>query len=99
MFNFIYDGAALAQQGCLDLIDDIADNFFHWKDQQYVESEVAYWVDAAITTVFTFGGGSIPGLAQAIRTGIGAFASAGSQHGRESQTSIKAFGVRVAGHW
>ncbi len=55
MFNVMYNGIALAQTDAQALADDLADNFFHWKNPLYLGAAIAYAVDATVTTLCTFG--------------------------------------------
>jgi hypothetical protein len=60
MFNVMYDGLALAQTDAQALADDLADNFFDWKDPLYLAAAIAYALEATISSIISFGVLRIP---------------------------------------
>lgn len=66
MFNAIYTGVDRGQGDFSDLTDNLADNFFHWRDPLNVGAEVSFWVGAAITTICTF----VPSPLKVVRSEI-----------------------------
>src|SRR5436190_6907757 len=68
LFNVIHRGVGDGQNDFHGLIDNLADNFFHWKDPIFYGDDMAFWVIAGVTTIFAAitGGGAAPAVAASL---------------------------------
>jgi hypothetical protein len=85
LFNVIHGGVGDGQNDFHGLIDNFADNFFHWKDPIFYGDDVAFWVIAGITTIFAAitGGGAAPAVAASL-TGAAALLGAAAQQSTQA---------------
>lgn len=80
MYNALFDGLVLASVETSNVVDDLADKVFHWKDPKDIGQEISFWIEAAISAaasaVVPFVGNvwRVPGIVSG-----GAFAVAAAQ--------------------